>query len=143
MIFCIVGFALGATIESKTKGIWIWVQEHPQFPDRYLVLLDTEGLGDAKKVSLLLLLLLPFHLFILFLLLLPAAQFPDRYLVLLDTEGLGDAKKVSLLLLLLLPLHLFILFLLLLPAAQFPDTEQAYIPIDKIIRTSKQSASTS
>ncbi len=99
MIFCIVGFALGATIESKTKGIWIWVQEHPQFPDRYLVLLDTEGLGDAKKVSLLLLLLLP--------------------------------------------LHLFILFLLLLPAAQFPDTEQAYIPIDKIIRTSKQSASTS
>ena len=44
------GFALGATIESKTKGIWIWVKEHPRYRGQYLVLLDTEGIGDVKKV---------------------------------------------------------------------------------------------
>ena len=49
------GFALGSTIESKTKGIWIWVCDHPDYSDRYLVLLDTEGLGDVKKVILFLL----------------------------------------------------------------------------------------
>ncbi len=46
----ISGFALGSTIQSKTKGIWIWAKDHPEFPGKYLVLLDTEGLGDAEKV---------------------------------------------------------------------------------------------
>ncbi len=46
----ILGFALGSTIQSKTKGIWIWAQNHPRMSDRYLILLDTEGLGDAEKV---------------------------------------------------------------------------------------------
>ena len=39
-------------MQSKTKGIWIWVRDHPHHSDRYLVLLDTEGLGDVEKVSL-------------------------------------------------------------------------------------------
>ncbi len=44
------GFSLGSTIKSHTKGIWIWARTHPQNPDQYLVLLDTEGLGDVEKV---------------------------------------------------------------------------------------------
>ncbi|XP_038869869.1 guanylate-binding protein 1-like [Salvelinus namaycush] len=43
------GFALGATIQSKTKGIWMWCVPHPEKTDRTLVLLDTEGLGDVEK----------------------------------------------------------------------------------------------
>ncbi|XP_066499680.1 guanylate-binding protein 1-like [Hoplias malabaricus] len=43
------GFALGSTIESKTKGIWMWCVPHPQKNDHTLVLLDTEGLGDVDK----------------------------------------------------------------------------------------------
>ncbi|ROJ35276.1 Guanylate-binding protein 1 [Anabarilius grahami] len=44
------GFALGSTIESKTKGIWMWCVPHPTKEGHTLVLLDTEGLGDVKKV---------------------------------------------------------------------------------------------
>ncbi|XP_059358640.1 guanylate-binding protein 1-like [Carassius carassius] len=43
------GFALGNTIESKTKGIWMWCVPHPNKKGHTLVLLDTEGLGDVKK----------------------------------------------------------------------------------------------
>ncbi|XP_076864133.1 guanylate-binding protein 3-like [Brachyhypopomus gauderio] len=43
------GFALGNTIESKTKGIWMWCVPHPTISDHTLVLLDTEGLGDVDK----------------------------------------------------------------------------------------------
>ncbi|XP_063069924.1 guanylate-binding protein 1 [Engraulis encrasicolus] len=43
------GFALGSTIESKTKGIWMWCVPHPKKPGHTLVLLDTEGLGDVEK----------------------------------------------------------------------------------------------
>ncbi|XP_073705193.1 guanylate-binding protein 2-like [Garra rufa] len=43
------GFALGSTIESKTKGIWMWCVPHPKKEGHTLVLLDTEGLGDVKK----------------------------------------------------------------------------------------------
>ncbi|KAG1934981.1 guanylate-binding protein 1 isoform X5 [Pimephales promelas] len=43
------GFALGGTIESKTKGIWMWCVPHPNKEGHTLVLLDTEGLGDVKK----------------------------------------------------------------------------------------------
>ncbi|XP_065122835.1 guanylate-binding protein 1-like isoform X4 [Paramisgurnus dabryanus] len=43
------GFALGNTVESKTKGIWMWCVPHPSMPGHTLVLLDTEGLGDVKK----------------------------------------------------------------------------------------------
>ncbi|XP_062410327.1 guanylate-binding protein 1-like isoform X1 [Sardina pilchardus] len=43
------GFALGSTIESKTKGIWMWCVPHPFQPGHTLVLLDTEGLGDVDK----------------------------------------------------------------------------------------------
>ncbi|KAK2892417.1 hypothetical protein Q8A67_012405 [Cirrhinus molitorella] len=43
------GFALGSTIESKTKGIWMWCVPHPTKEGTTLVLLDTEGLGDVDK----------------------------------------------------------------------------------------------
>ncbi|KAM4651729.1 guanylate-binding protein 1-like [Discoglossus pictus] len=43
------GFALGGTIQSKTKGIWMWCVPHPSKPEHTLVLLDTEGLGDVEK----------------------------------------------------------------------------------------------
>ncbi|MFT7800647.1 guanylate-binding protein 1-like [Arapaima gigas] len=43
------GFALGATVQSKTKGIWMWCVPHPTKKDHTLVLLDTEGLGDVEK----------------------------------------------------------------------------------------------
>ncbi|KAK9979972.1 hypothetical protein ABG768_013374 [Culter alburnus] len=43
------GFALGSTIESKTKGIWMWCVPHPTKKGHTLVLLDTEGLGDVEK----------------------------------------------------------------------------------------------
>ena len=43
------GFPLGSTVESKTKGIWMWVGDHPDDPTKSLVLLDTEGLNDVKK----------------------------------------------------------------------------------------------
>ncbi|XP_062312414.1 guanylate-binding protein 1-like isoform X1 [Osmerus eperlanus] len=43
------GFALGDTIQSKTKGIWMWCVPHPKQADLTLVLLDTEGLGDVEK----------------------------------------------------------------------------------------------
>ncbi|XP_035259798.1 uncharacterized protein LOC118220194 isoform X1 [Anguilla anguilla] len=43
------GFALGSTIQSKTKGIWMWCVPHPKKANHTLVLLDTEGLGDVEK----------------------------------------------------------------------------------------------
>ncbi|XP_031418352.1 guanylate-binding protein 1-like [Clupea harengus] len=43
------GFALGSTIESKTKGIWMWCVPHPSKSGHTLLLLDTEGLGDVDK----------------------------------------------------------------------------------------------
>ena len=45
------GFPLGATVEAKTKGIWMWVGDVPYDPTRALVLLDTEGLHDPEKDS--------------------------------------------------------------------------------------------
>ncbi|CAJ0953405.1 unnamed protein product [Ranitomeya imitator] len=43
------GFSLGSTIQSMTKGIWMWCVPHPAKRDHTLVLLDTEGLGDVEK----------------------------------------------------------------------------------------------
>ncbi|KAG7458965.1 hypothetical protein MATL_G00226230 [Megalops atlanticus] len=43
------GFPLGSTVQSKTKGIWMWCLPHPRKPDHMLVLLDTEGLGDTER----------------------------------------------------------------------------------------------
>ncbi len=47
-----VGFDLGSTIQSKTKGIWVWCRPHPKKAGQCLLLLDTEGLGDVEKVGL-------------------------------------------------------------------------------------------
>lgn len=44
------GFPLGSTVQSETKGIWMWCVPHPSKTDCTLVLLDTEGLGDVGKV---------------------------------------------------------------------------------------------
>ncbi|KAM4014688.1 guanylate-binding protein 7-like [Anomaloglossus baeobatrachus] len=43
------GFSLGSTVQSMTKGIWMWCVPHPVKRDHTLVLLDTEGLGDVEK----------------------------------------------------------------------------------------------
>uniref|UniRef100_A0A8C9WM39 Guanylate-binding protein 1-like n=1 Tax=Scleropages formosus TaxID=113540 RepID=A0A8C9WM39_SCLFO len=43
------GFSLGSTIQSETKGIWMWCVPHPEKKGHTLVLLDTEGLGDVEK----------------------------------------------------------------------------------------------
>ncbi|KAM9687399.1 guanylate-binding protein 6-like [Trichechus inunguis] len=43
------GFPLGSTVQSETKGIWMWCIPHPSKPNHTLVLLDTEGLGDVEK----------------------------------------------------------------------------------------------
>ncbi|XP_064344740.1 guanylate-binding protein 6 isoform X2 [Camelus dromedarius] len=43
------GFPLGSTVQSETKGIWMWCVPHPCKPNHTLVLLDTEGLGDVEK----------------------------------------------------------------------------------------------
>ncbi|XP_075414233.1 guanylate-binding protein 4 [Tenrec ecaudatus] len=45
------GFPLGSTVRSETKGIWMWCVPHPTKPERTLILLDTEGLGDVEKVD--------------------------------------------------------------------------------------------
>jgi len=41
---------MSATIEAKTKGIWVWCVPHPMVKGRCLALMDTEGLGDPMKV---------------------------------------------------------------------------------------------
>ncbi|EPY90199.1 guanylate binding protein 8 [Camelus ferus] len=41
------GFPLGSTLQSETKGIWMWCVPHPHKPNHTLILLDTEGLGDV------------------------------------------------------------------------------------------------
>ncbi|EMP26451.1 Interferon-induced guanylate-binding protein 1 [Chelonia mydas] len=43
------GFSLGSTVQSHTKGIWMWCLPHPRGAPHTLVLLDTEGLGDVEK----------------------------------------------------------------------------------------------
>lgn len=43
------GFSLGSTVQSHTKGIWMWCVPHPKKSNQTLVLLDTEGLGDVEK----------------------------------------------------------------------------------------------
>ncbi|XP_034356734.1 guanylate-binding protein 1-like [Arvicanthis niloticus] len=43
------GFSVGSTVQSQTKGIWMWCVPHPKKLDHTLVLLDTEGLGDVEK----------------------------------------------------------------------------------------------
>ncbi|XP_074122391.1 guanylate-binding protein 7-like [Sminthopsis crassicaudata] len=43
------GFSLGSTVQSETKGIWMWCVPHRSKQDHILVLLDTEGLGDVEK----------------------------------------------------------------------------------------------
>ena len=43
------GFPLGNKIQAQTKGIWLWVGDHPRDRSKALVLLDTEGLSDPGK----------------------------------------------------------------------------------------------
>ncbi|XP_009273724.1 PREDICTED: guanylate-binding protein 1, partial [Aptenodytes forsteri] len=43
------GFSLGSSVQSHTKGVWMWCVAHPCRPGHTLVLLDTEGLGDVEK----------------------------------------------------------------------------------------------
>jgi len=50
-VFNISGFQLGSTVEAKTKGIWVWCLRHPTKENHCLMLVDTEGFGDATKVT--------------------------------------------------------------------------------------------
>ncbi|XP_069070228.1 guanylate-binding protein 1-like isoform X1 [Pleurodeles waltl] len=43
------GFSIGPTVQSHTKGIWMWCMPHPEKSNYTLLLLDTEGLGDVEK----------------------------------------------------------------------------------------------
>ncbi|XP_072889558.1 guanylate-binding protein 1-like [Hemitrygon akajei] len=43
------GFSVDSTVQSHTKGIWMWFRTLPQRPNEALLLLDTEGLGDPEK----------------------------------------------------------------------------------------------
>ena len=43
-------FARGFRVQSETNGIWILARIHPNDANKYLILLDTEGLGDVEKV---------------------------------------------------------------------------------------------
>ncbi|XP_066271111.1 guanylate-binding protein 2-like [Branchiostoma lanceolatum] len=40
------GFPLGDTLKPKTKDFWFWIGTHPVQTDRYLMVVDSEGLGD-------------------------------------------------------------------------------------------------
>ncbi|CAH1238018.1 GBP5 [Branchiostoma lanceolatum] len=40
------GFPLGYELESATKDFWFWIGPHPVQFDRYIMVIDTEGLGD-------------------------------------------------------------------------------------------------
>ncbi|CAM9196320.1 unnamed protein product [Lampetra fluviatilis] len=42
---------VGHSVESITKGIWAWPMPHPKREGTCLLLLDTEGLGDAQKAN--------------------------------------------------------------------------------------------
>ncbi|XP_045162432.2 guanylate-binding protein 1-like [Mercenaria mercenaria] len=44
------GFEMGHTPTAVTKGIWVMCRQHPTQKDQVLVLLDTEGIDDPKKV---------------------------------------------------------------------------------------------
>ncbi|XP_038673298.1 guanylate-binding protein 1-like isoform X1 [Scyliorhinus canicula] len=44
------GFPVGGSVQSETKGIWMWCLPHPRRDNRCMVLLDTEGLGDVEKI---------------------------------------------------------------------------------------------
>ncbi|XP_035664886.1 guanylate-binding protein 2-like [Branchiostoma floridae] len=40
------GFPLGDELKPKTKDFWFWIDPHPVQTNRYLMVIDTEGLGD-------------------------------------------------------------------------------------------------
>ncbi|XP_078572665.1 guanylate-binding protein 2-like [Branchiostoma floridae x Branchiostoma japonicum] len=40
------GFPLGNQLKSETKDFWFWIGPHPTQFDRYIMVIDTEGLGD-------------------------------------------------------------------------------------------------
>lgn len=42
-------FDLGSTLQTKTKGIWVWANRHPTRQNCSLLLIDTEGFGDVEK----------------------------------------------------------------------------------------------
>ena len=51
LTFVITVFTVGDTQAACTKGIIAYLTRHPKQPDRHILFLDTEGLGDARKVN--------------------------------------------------------------------------------------------
>jgi GTPase SAR1 family protein len=43
------GFEIGATVQSCTKGIWIWGKPVKVSPDLHVILMDTEGLNSCNR----------------------------------------------------------------------------------------------
>jgi len=43
------GFAVGGTVESCTKGVWMWGTPIKISDDLHAILLDTEGLGSCDR----------------------------------------------------------------------------------------------
>ena len=43
------GFTIGSTVQSCTRGIWMWNKLVPISEDLDAVLLDTEGLGSTDR----------------------------------------------------------------------------------------------
>ncbi|XP_059809242.1 guanylate-binding protein 1-like [Hypanus sabinus] len=43
------GFSVDSTLQSHTKGIWMWCRSLPQRPNEVLLLLDTECFGDNQN----------------------------------------------------------------------------------------------
>ena len=43
------GFPVDCTIRACTKGIWVWGKPMATHEVDYILVLDTEGLGDPKK----------------------------------------------------------------------------------------------
>ena len=43
------GFEIGSTVQSCTKGIWIWGKPIQVSPDFHVILMDTEGLNSCNR----------------------------------------------------------------------------------------------
>ena len=43
------GFEIGSTVQSCTKGLWIWGKPVRVSSDLHAILIDTEGLGSCNR----------------------------------------------------------------------------------------------
>ncbi len=48
----VAGFEIGSTVQSCTKGIWVWGRPIKVNDDMHAILLDTEGLNSCERDQL-------------------------------------------------------------------------------------------